>query len=103
MRNKLSYYSVLLLVGLAVVSAVLFTMNPFNGGPASATPPGRSAATTSASSVPATSTPAGNGISSGLQPGGTFDGVHHHHSDGLPGDDGNTTTTTTANVYSQNE
>jgi len=113
MRSRLSYYSVILLVGLAVVSALLFTMNPFNGAPASASPAAQTVATSSVAggsgpsvaSSPATPTPAGNG----LQPGGSFDGVHDHHSDGNPGGDGAagngtaTTTTTTGTIYSQDE
>jgi hypothetical protein len=116
MRSRLSYYSVLLLVGLAVVSALVFVINPFNGAPASASPAARSTATSStaggistpASNGPVISTPAGNGVGNGLQPGGSFDGDHHHHSDGLPGgerDAGNSTTSTTSTgaVYSIDE
>ncbi len=117
MRNRLSYYSVLLLVGLAVVSALLFTMNPFNGAPASASPAAQSVSTSSSvsgnspliSNGPGTTTPGGNGFGSGFQPGGTTGG-HHHHSDDNPGavgaggnDTATTTTTTTGTIYSQNE
>jgi hypothetical protein len=118
LRNRLSYYSVLLLVGLAVVSALLFTMNPFNGPPASASPAQRGASVTTSSSVggngplisnsPSATAPGGNGFGFGLQPGGTSGG-HHHHSDGLPGIAGTggnataTTTTTTGTIYSQDE
>jgi|GEM_PF-6151965 len=112
MRSRLSYYSVLVLVGLGIVSALVLTMNPFNSAPASASPVAQGAATTSVgsgsappvSNSPAVSAPAGNG----LPPGGGFDGDHHHHSGGLPGEDGaagnsTTTTTTTTDIYSQNE
>jgi hypothetical protein len=112
MRSRLSYYSVLVLVGLGIVSALILTMNPFNGAPASASPAAQSAVTTTVgsgsappvSNSPALSAPSGNG----LPPGAGFEGDHHHHSDGLPGDDGaagNSTSTTTTATYisSQNE
>jgi hypothetical protein len=117
MRSRLSYYSVVLLVGLAIVSALVFAMNPFNGAPASASPAARSVASSSAASAssspasnsPGISTPAGNGIVNSTQPGGSFDGVHHHHdSDGFPGAEGaagngTTSTTSTGTVYSVDE
>lgn len=118
MRSRLSYYSLILLVGLGIVSALVLTMNPFNGAPASASPAPQGTTVTTSSSVgggsplisnsPATSPPAGNGFGSGLQPGGTSGG-HHHHSDDSPGTVGATgngtatITTTTGTVYSQDE
>jgi len=105
MRSKLSYYSVLLLAGLAIVSVFVFAMNPFNGAPASASPATSAA---SGNSLPASNgapalAPAGN--ASGLQPAGSFGGEHHHHRDegfGSGGVTGNSTTTATVAVYSQN-
>ncbi len=112
MRSKLSYYSVALLVGLAVVSALVLTMNPFNGAPASASPAAqtRSATTSSVANAsspltpnsPAGSPPAIGGSGNGPYPGGDFDGDNNHW-DGFPGIGSNTTTTTTATIYSQDE
>lgn len=112
MRSRLSYYSVLVLVGLGIVSALILTMNPFNSVPASASPAAQSTATPSvgggnapsSSGSPSVSPPAWDG----LPQGGSFDGDYHNHSDGLPGEDGGvgnstTTTTTSADIYSQNE
>lgn len=116
MRNKLSYYSVILLVGLAVASGLILIANPFNGAPASASPSAPTAAhvgttatsTNSTSTVTSTAVPAPvpivNGFGDDSQPGGTADG-DHHHSDypGLGGLTGNSTTTTSTSVYySQN-
>lgn len=110
MRSRLSYYSVLVLVGLGIVSALILAMNPFNSAPATASPASQSAATASVgsgnappvSNSPSVSSPAGNG----LPPGGGFDG-EHHDSNGFRGEDGagnsTTTTTATAGIYSQNE
>ena len=86
MRSKLSYYSVLLLAGLAMVSALVIAMNPFNSVPASASPASQSVATSSAASgnghlvanSPAISPPAGNDHDNGLQPGGSSHEDHHH-------------------------
>jgi hypothetical protein len=119
-RNKLSYYSVILLVGLGIVSALVLTMNPFNGAPASASPPTHnvSATTSNASGIPGASglptsnspsaaPPAGGGFDDGSQPGAAAWGGHHHHSDDSPGTvfgGGNSTvTTSTASIYSQDE
>jgi hypothetical protein len=117
MRNKLSYYSVLLLVGLAAVSVLVFTMNPFNSAPASASP-ATQGVTASTSSAAVGGPVAGNGSTSalpgnglgGLQSGGTTTSGHHHHrSDGFYGASGSagnstyTATTTAASIYSQNE
>ncbi|HVB95189.1 MAG TPA: hypothetical protein VND41_01125 [Nitrososphaerales archaeon] len=111
MRSRLSYYSVFLLVGLAVVSAFVFVMNPFNGAPASASPAAQSVSATTSSVAtgnsplipngPTTSGPAG----SGPQSGGTLEGGHDHHSDDFPGIGSNSTTrtTTTGTIYSQDE
>ena len=116
MRSRLSYYSVVLLVGLAILSGLIFVINPFNGAPASASPATQGAtaggeANATSSSVSTTtfiSTQGGNGFGSGLQSGGTSGGEHHHHSDfpGLGGVTRNgtiTTTTTTGVIHSQGE
>ncbi|MGH9919950.1 MAG: hypothetical protein ACRD6W_13935 [Nitrososphaerales archaeon] len=117
MRNKLSYYSLVLLVGLAVTSAFILVMNPFSGAPARASPatqstPTQSVANQNSPAVSNGTTPSaqgGNGFDNGVQPGGTSDGGHHHHAAGSFGfggiaGNGSATTTTTANsVYSQNE
>ena len=117
MRSRLSYYSLILLVGLGIVSALVLTMNPFSGAPASASPAQQGVSVTTSRSVsgsgtlsnsPAAIAPGGNCFGFGLQPGGTSGG-HHHHSDDFPGTAGTggnataTTTTTTGTVYSQDE
>jgi hypothetical protein len=111
MRSRLSYYSVLLLVGLAIISGLIFVMNPFNGAPASASPAtqtittgGAVATNSTVSSTSTTTAPALGG--SGLQPGGTLAGVHHHYENESPGLDdgaGNSTisTTTASPIHSQ--
>jgi hypothetical protein len=115
MRSKLSYYSVLLLVGLAITSGLILVMNPFNSPPASASAPaqgsapaGATTATTSTvSSTISASTAPGGGFGSIVQPGGALAGEHHHHHSDSSGEGagaGNSTvTTTTAPVYSQDE
>ncbi len=89
MRTKLSLYSVVLLVGLAVTSGLLLAANPFNGAPAaaaagSATPP----------------SPGANAASAGPQGSGAFPSggsatFGHHDDDGHSewGGSGNSTAT----------
>jgi len=114
-RNKLSFYSVLLLVGLAVASGLIFFNNPFNGAPASAAPgaqtvantglPSQSSTSTATSSTALAPSPVASGFGGSSQSGGTSGG-HHHHSDsaGGGGVTGNSTvTTTTSSIYSINE
>jgi hypothetical protein len=113
MRSRLSYYSVLLLVGLAITSGLVLVMNPFNSAPANASAPTQGASpaggvvatnSTAPNSVP---TPAGDGSGSAPQPGGILAGEHHHHDYDSPGEGaglGNSTVTitTSSSVYSQN-
>jgi len=120
MRNKLSYYSVILLVGLAMASALIFVSNPFNGAPATASPGAQAPETRNPSSASTNSTstgtsssvaapvPIANGFGDDSHSGGTVDGDHDHHSDfpGLGGSTGNgpnttSTTTSTHITYSQ--
>lgn len=115
MRSRLSYYWVVLLVGLAIISGLIFVMNPFNSPPAGASAPAQgatvasgAAATNSTVSSTSTSTPGGNGLGNILQPGGALAGAHHHHDTEYPGfgdGSGNSTvTTTTARaIYSQHD
>ncbi len=111
MRNRLSYYSVALLLGLAVVSAFLLAVNPFGGAPASASAGTPSLASVNAGGPPAsnaTGSSAQSGIVGGIagQPGGAFEGEHHDH--GSFGGQGvwignGTVTTSTSSIYSDNE
>ncbi len=114
MRNRLSYYSVALLLGLAVVSAFLLAMNPFGGAPASASPGTPSLASVNASGPPAsnaTNPSAQTGIVGGIvgQPGGAFEGEHHDYDHGsFVGGQGvrtgnGTVTTSTGSIQSDNE
>lgn len=113
MHNKLSYYSLALLVGLAVFSVLILAINPFGGGPASASPAAQASASTSqgipggsAASSGATSSHAGNSPSSALHPGGSYHSGHGHRGSGYISGviAGNATATTTTNsVYSQND
>jgi hypothetical protein len=115
MSSKLSYYSLFLLIGLVIVSALVLAMNPFNSVPASASPASQNVATSSAASgishpisnSPASSTPAGNLLGNGTQPGGSFGGLQHH-SDEFPGIEGaagnrTTSTTSTGTIHSVDE
>jgi hypothetical protein len=120
MRNRLSYYSVLLLAGLAIFSATVFIMNPFNNG--TAAPPTIQAAATTTSSPSANTPPSsssatlsiqdGNGVGGGAPSGGGGTSVGlHHDQDGYShgefgGDNGTVTTITTStahSVYSQDQ
>jgi len=111
MRSRLSYYSILLLVGLAVGSVLMISINPFNGAPASASP-GSAVTTSSQTAQPPLSNvaPSGQSGGAGSQPQGTL-GSHHHDDGGYfdgaqPGSSAATTTTTTtsaASIYSQDE
>lgn len=116
MRSKLSYYSVLLLIGLAIASGLILVINPFNGAPASASPGAQTVGTTGAattnSTSAATSSTAGapfqtrGAFGDGSENGGTFDGDHGQNSQypGLGGASGNSTvTTTTSVIYSVDE
>lgn len=121
MHNKLTFYSVLLLVGLAVASGLIFVNNPFSGTPASASPGAQSVITTSATTAVSTSTatstatsstatapvPVANGFGDDAQHGGTSSGDHDYHSDfgpgGATGNSTVTTTTTTSIIYSRND
>jgi hypothetical protein len=114
MRSRLSYYSVLLLVGLAVTSGLILVMNPFNSPPASALATTQGAAlaggaiATNSTVSRTTSTSPGSGLGSILQPGGVLAGEHNHHDSDFSGEGagvGNSTitTTTTTPVYSQHE
>ena len=119
MRSKLSYYSVALLVGLAVVSVLVLAMNPFNSQPTGATALTQGSSSASANNPSSGGSPLisnstsplapGNGLGRGAQQGG-FDGDH----DGNGGHDGGyfgsggfsgggSVTTTTSSIYSQNE
>jgi len=113
-HNKLTFYSVLILVRLAVASGLILFNNPFNGAPASASPGAQGVTTSSTSTAVSTSTapvPAANGFGDDSQHGGTSDGDHDYHSgfQGIGGTTGNstvtttTTTTTTSIIYSLND
>lgn len=95
MRNRLSYYSILLLVGLALVSAVVLIANPFDGAARASA----SAATTTATSTSAFGLPP---VQVGGSPGTA--GSHHDHGGFFyDGPGGNATSTTAITVPSQNE
>lgn len=74
MRSRLSYCSIALLVGLVVVSGLIFVINPFNGTPANASPGSNVAApaagtiggNASSPSSGATTAQTGNGPGSGF-------------------------------------
>ncbi len=75
MRAKLSYCSILLLAGLAVVSVLVIAASPFTGTPAAGAVGGPDKAT-----VPST------GATPGVSGGADNDAQpwSHHHNDGLP-------------------
>lgn len=110
MKNRLSYYSVVLLAGLAVTSVLVFAVDPF-----SSSPNGASAATQS-STVSTSGSPAVTNGTSPLSPGqGSLNGGNPYGDHGYGDRDGgrlgsgvhqdgpSITTTTTATIYSQNE
>ena len=100
MRSKLSYYSIALLIGLAITSGFLLVVNPFNPAPATASSyPHGSVQTSTATTVTSSSSPSPPGS---IFPGGSV--VGHHADDEPPGtSSGNRTTTTTASVHSSDE
>lgn len=110
MRSRLSYYSVLLLVGLAVTSGLVLAMNPFNSPQASGSAPAQGAAPRGAlttnstvTTSPSTSVPGGNGLGGGLQPGGALVGEHHHHDADDPVPGAGNSTTVTRSIHSQDQ
>ncbi len=112
MQSRLSYYSVILLVGLAITSGLVLAMNPFNNPPASASAPTQGAApaggAVATNSTTSTSAPGINGLGGVLQPGEGIAGEHHHHDSDSPGavaglGNSTVTTTTSGPIYSQNE
>lgn len=109
LRSRLSYYSVAMLAGLAVVSALVLVVNPF--GPSANASPGTHGAATSTSQTTAAlgSGPFSGGNTTGAAPplGEGHGWEHNHDNDGgfrgvIP--PGNyTSTTTTSSIYAQNE
>ncbi len=88
MQNKLSYYSVLLLVGLVIASGLILAINPFNSAPASAAQARGGATTGNAGPAGNTQVPTGQG-------------EFHHWDDDEPGSgQGSTNGTTTTAIYS---
>lgn len=109
MRNRLSSYSVVLLVALAIVFVVLFVINPFGGQPSGATAQVQSSSSSlqGGSSSPGPFTQGGIASSGGPQAGGAsgdHDGDHDYQwGTGGLGGAGRTTTTATTSVPAQDE
>ena len=100
MRNRLSYYSLALLMGLALTSAAILVANPFGGSPASASPAGQASAPALQANATAPSiSPFGS-----THLGGDSDGGREHEGWSGLGDLGtNGTVTTTTSIYSRDE
>ncbi len=92
MKNRLSYYSVALLVGLVLVSAFVLVKNPF-GAPATASPAGAGG-----SAPPSAPSPSAN-------PANGFGHHGEYDDDGPYGGSvtGNGTTTITTSILSQDD
>ncbi len=122
MRNSLTTYSILALVGLLIIAGVLVVLNRFGNAPANASPPGSGSATGSSVSGGANSPPVagvgspflqiGNSTGSfGGQPNGNFGqrepgefggyhDFHEHDGRGFWGQIGSNSTSTTTNSTS---